>query len=269
MLTQELMGLLGLGILWVNTLLVVLAARTPLAALISGARRKLQRAVVVEGADDGTFAVHVVQQVGRKASDDAGRQAILFHDRGYRSEVAGGVLHVEGGGRVVVDADQAGQIWVPREERLQLSEFPGAEFDDAYRMSQKAKGYARELRSHVREKQTVWFAPATEDANMLVATFDARGWLRARVAMVITFQLGMLSLSALATWLCLYPPIFGPVSTAGGLLGLVHFLLIMQPLGVTVREAALLPHEGIVRGSWAKPDSEGTGVDANLGTTDP
>src|SRR5262245_24231097 len=100
MLTREVMGLLCLAILWVNTLLVVLAAFGPLrehlAVLARIRRHGLRRGRVVRGCEDGVFARHTVAQVGRRASDDADRQAILFHDRDYQSRLFGGAVAIEG-----------------------------------------------------------------------------------------------------------------------------------------------------------------------------
>lgn len=264
MLTLEIMGLLGLAILWVNTLLVVGAALTPLAELLARLARDLRRGEITEGADDGVLAVHVVEQVGRQASDDAARQAILFHDRAYRSELAGGVVTIEGEA-LPIAAGEPVEVWVAPRPKRESRASSAADFDEAYRASRRAKGYARDIQSELREGEPVWLASATEGAPLLLASFDPRGYLRARVAIVIAFQLAMLAISAAVTWLCIYPPVFGTVSTVGGALGLVHYLLVLQPLGVTVREFALLPHQAIVRGSWIKPGSEGEGVTTRLG----
>lgn len=263
MLTFEIMGVLGLAILWVNTLLVVGAALTPLSELWSRLRRAWQPAEILEGAADGVLAEHVVEQIGRKASDDRDRQAILFHDRAYRSELAGGVIDVAGE-KVPLEPGEV-EVWIPQADKIERATHPAADFEEAYRASRRAKGFVREVRSALREGQTVWFAPGEKgSAPVLLASFDPRGWLRGRIALVIVFQVAMIALSAVATYLCLYPPLFGTISKLGGLLGLVHFLLIMQPLGVTVREAALLPHVAVLRQSWVKTGSEGKGVTAQL-----
>jgi hypothetical protein len=264
MLSFEIMGLLGLGILWINTLIVVGAALTPLGELLARARRQLRHGRIVKGADNGVFATHVIEQVGRKASDDGARQAILFHDRAYRSDLAGGVLEIDGE-ELDVASERHAEVWVSIADKREQAASPAADFDEAYRASQRAKGYARDVCSLLSEGQSVWFAAAAADVPVLVASFDPRAWLRARILMVLAFQFAMVAISALVTWLCLFPPVFGTVSTAGGVLGLLHFLLIMQPLGVTVREAALLPNDAILRGSWVKAGSEGSGISADLG----
>jgi hypothetical protein len=262
MLTFEIMGVLALGILWVNTLLVVGAALTPLGELWSRLRRTWRSGEVTEGADDDVLACHVVEQVGRKASDDAARQAILFHDRGYRSEVFGGSIELEDE-TLEIEPDAQAEVWIPAAERRERAESPPGDFDEAYRASRRAKGFQQQVRSPIRAGQPVWVA---EGDVPVLSSFDPRSWLRGRMAMVVAFQLGMIAISALATWMALYPPVIeGTVSKLGGLLGLVHFLLVMQPLGVSVREASLLPHQAIVRGSWVKSGSEGAGVTGDLG----
>ncbi len=268
MLTLELMGLLALGILWVNTLLVAGAALTPLGEMWSRLRRNLRPAEVTAGNDDGVVAAHVIEQVGRKAADDDARQAILFHDCTYRSELAGGALSVDGETIELTSSasKNAIEVWVSPAERKERAEAIG-DFDTAYKAARKAKGYRREVRSTVRVGQQVWFAAGTGDSPPVLATFDPRSFLRGRIAMVFAFQLAMVALSGAATFLALYPPVFGTMSTVGGVLGLVHFLLVMQPLGVTVREACLLPHVAVTRGSWVKTGSEGTGISAEMGSS--
>ncbi len=231
MLTYAIMGALALAILWVNTLLVVGAALTPLSQLLSRLRRPLREGKIEAGHDDGILARHIVEQVGRRASDDAARQAVLFHDRAYRSELAAGVIR---SGEEVLELDsRPAQVWVTLQQKREQANTPG-DFEEAYRASKRAKGYARSVVSTLRSGDSVWFSDTPE---LWLSSFDPRPWLRTRVAMVVGFQLAMTAVSALVTWLCLYPPVFGTISTIGGALGLVHFLLVLQPLGVTVREA--------------------------------
>src|SRR5262245_57472118 len=96
------MGVLALGIVWVNTLLVVAAAWKELQALAARKRRftplrpgeagvGLIQGEIVAGPEPGSaFARHEVEQVGRQAS--GGGPVILFADRGYKGTVLGGTI---------------------------------------------------------------------------------------------------------------------------------------------------------------------------------
>jgi len=54
------------------------------------------------------------------------------------------------------------------------------------------------------------------------------------------------------TALALTPPSFGTVSTVGGALALLFFVLA-QPFGRQLEELSRAPHERILRGEWRKP----------------
>src|SRR2546421_7456735 len=151
MLSRELMGLLGLAILWVNTLLVAGAAlgRWRQIALRLKAMR---RDGVVEGTalGDAPLAWHEVEQVGRKASDDADRKAILFHDRGFGSGVAGGRIDTAAGEVRVLQELERAEVWVARELQTRAAACPSDEvFDAAYAQAAKTRGFERRVRCEV------------------------------------------------------------------------------------------------------------------------
>jgi hypothetical protein len=270
MLTYEIMGLLALGIIWVNTLLLAGAALTPLGDLLGRLRRwrnsGLMRATVVEGAEDGVFARYEVEQTGHKAADDDKRAAIAFHDRAYRSFVYGGRVEVEGEALEVSlpEAGRDGEVWVSAAEKAQDAACPDADaFEVAYRSSRKAKGWRRTVRHDVTVGDEV-FVHLRRDGDRLVApeggpvvcaTFDPRPWCRAKAALVVGFQLLVLVLAGAITYLALYPPLFGTVSTIGGVAGLIYFVTI-QPVGVSVRETTLAPPVAALRGSWLRPEDQ-------------
>jgi hypothetical protein len=265
MLTRELMGWLALGILWINTLLVVGAAFAPMRELLGrlalARRHGVWRGRAIRDANsDDVVAWHAVDQVGRKAADDHGRRAILFHDRGFASGMAGGRIEVDGVelSLPALDDDSC-EVWVERGDQQRVGACPSAErFDDALRAASKAKGFVRELRTELSDGAELWVVAAKsgaelckpEEGKLLVASFDPRPWLRRRVALAFGFQLAMIAIAAVVSWLVLTPPIFGTISTIGGVLGLAFFLLILQPGGVALRDAIRLPSLAFVRGSW-------------------
>lgn len=265
MLTYEIMGLLALGILWVNTLLLAGAAITPLRELLGNLRRwrrdGLITATVVEGAEDGVLARYEVEQTGHKAADDDDRAAIAFHDRAYRSLVFGGRVEVDGELLALEPTDDA-EIWLTTTEKEQAAACPdAAAFDDAYPQARKAKGWRRRVTHDLRPGDAVLVHARRDgdrllppqDAPLLVATHDPRGWCRGKAAVVIGFQLLVLGLASGITYLALYPPLFGTVSTIGGVAGLLYFITI-QAVGVTVRETTLAPPRAGLRGSWLRPE---------------
>jgi hypothetical protein len=263
MLSRDVMGVLCLAILWVNTLLIAGAAAQRVAALL---RRRAEigrpvRGRVVEAAG-GAIAVHRVDQVGRAAADDA---SILFHDRGYAGEATGGTIALDGGGEARVPARSEAEVWLRPDEVARAAACPSAEaFDRALEPARKARGFSRTIAASIGEGATVWVAGVVRgegDARviepppgrpLLLATLDPRALLARKAALAAAFAAGEILLAAACTAVALWPPVFGTVSTVGGALCLGFFLLV-QPAGVAVRDAVLVPARAIVRGRWVRP----------------
>lgn len=272
MLSRELMGILALGILWVNTLLVMGAAWREVAAL--RARGRLLRplppgepgAGLVEGevvsAPGGVFASHEVDQVGRQASDDRDRRAITFSDRAFRGAVMGGAVRA-GEVEIAVPAAPDAEVWVAPATLAACAACPGEEgFASAYDDARKARGFSRTVTAPVACGDRIWIAGearrgedgrmsihAIEGAKLLVSAVDPRAVCARYTRLLALFLIGVPAAAALCTALALYPPHFGLVSTVGGALALAYFLLV-QPAGTAVRDAVLLPHRRFLRGSW-------------------
>jgi hypothetical protein len=251
MLTHEIMGLFALAVLWVNTLLVAGAALGQLRKLMGWLRTlRSLRPAAVKSAPEGVFARFAIEQVGRRAADDDDRPAILFHDRNYHGEVNGGELEIAGE-RITID--RGGEVWVESEALARAAACPSVgAFDEAYSAARKAKGHVRTVEQRLRTGDVVHVAGLEDGAVALVASFDPRPLMRRKATLLAGFAFGMVALSASVTALCLIPPLFGFWSTLGGILGLIHFLLVMQPLGVSARDAARPPSQTALRGSWIK-----------------
>jgi hypothetical protein len=264
MIPYDWMGLFALGILWLNTLLVVGAAFGPLRLLLerrSSAARSLVAACVERGEP---LAYHEVEQVGRRAADDGDRRAILFHDRRFHAEAPGGAVRTSDGESLELPplSPAEVEVWVSAREQARAAGAPSAEgFAAAYRDASKARGFERTVRAEIGAGAAVWIAGAhIEHARLrargggpvIVASFDPRPWIARRIGLVAAFVLGAVVLAAGCTWLALTPPAFGTVSIVGAALGLAFFLLI-QPAGVAVRDAVRLPSVRFVRGRWAEP----------------
>jgi len=289
MLSREVMGLLALGILWVNTLLVVGAAGGELSRLLRLWRfvRPLDLGAPGVGArrgrvdsglgPSGQLAEHRVEQVGRQAADDHDRPAIAFSDRSYAGTCFGGAVEADGA-TLHLEAGLEAEIW-PDPSAMRASAAKVTAFDHAYQQARKAKGYVRTVTSELGAGAHVWVAGdvATRGERrvlqsasvggtrrVVVSAIDPRAWCSRKIALLGVFVLGTLLVAAGATAVALWPPHFGVVSTVGGALCLAYFLLI-QPLGTAVRDAVRPPSRAILRGSWVgstKPDADGALVAA-------
>ncbi len=299
MLSREVMGILALAILWVNTLLVIGAALQELAAIARRRRRYAplgdRRAGVglVEGrvgrgdGPGGALARHLVDQVGRYAADDDDARAIAFTDRSYEGEVLGGSVQV-GEETIAIEAveraapavpGRAGtvEIW-PRAEAVRAAAAcpSSARFSEAYGDARKARGFARTVATPIEEGEPVWIfgelvdgagsrsirpAPGAppDTAALLVASIDPRAVCSRAMALLAAGCIGVLAAAAICTALALWSPPFGLVSTIGGALGLAYFLLV-QPAGTALRDAVRPPSRAELRGHW-KADPRATAID--------
>lgn len=281
MLSRELMGVLALAILWVNTLLVVGAALQEAVRLTrlrgrwggSGLGGRALAGKVVRGeGPGGALAMHRVEQVGRYAADDADRRAILFSDKSYAGEAFAGVVATDGG-EVRVAAGSA-EVWASPEAVREAATCPDGTFAGAYADARKARGYHRTVEVAVRAGAEVWLVGALRDEDgapvlgpgpdgvLRVSSIEPRAVCARKLALVALFVVGVLVAAASCTVLALWPPYFGMVSTIGGALGLAYFLLV-QPAGTALRDAVREPSRTAVRGSWVEGTAEASEARAN------
>jgi hypothetical protein len=275
MLSKELMGLLALAILWVNTLLIAAAAAKEIAALAGWRRRLvalagdegvgLVRARVTAGTGPGgALAVHRVEQLGRAAtSDDHGRRVILFADRSAAGEVFGGAAARDGSGaEILVDAVADAEVWLPPGLLAASGACASDEaFDRAFADAKKARGFARAIEApatgevflfgHLRPLGKGLALGPARPGGLLVATFDPRAWLGRKIALAGLFLVGEVALAAGCTAWALWPPRFGFVSTLGGA-ACLGFFLVAQPAGTALRDAVRLPSRAALRGRWVR-----------------
>lgn len=276
MLTREVMGVVALGVLWVNTLLIAAAAWKQLAALLARRARLrplgagetghgLVRGAVARGdGPDGTFAHHRVKQIGHSAATSPDRRAILFHDSAYDGAIHGGAVTVGGVEIPVAPCAARAEVWLPPAVVARAAgSGSDAELDAAFDASKKAKGYARTVEASIARGDEVWIVgDVVDDAGarrlvpsrehgLLVATFDPRALCAKKALLCAAALVGILGGAALVTFLALVPPAFGTTSIVGGVLGLAFFLLV-QPAGTALRDAVRLPHLAFVRGEWVR-----------------
>jgi hypothetical protein len=261
MLSREMMGVLALGVLWVNTLLIAGAALKELGKLRALAKRLealgLARGRVTKSAGSA-LATFTVEQLGRLTAAEP--PAILFHDRGWKSTIAGGELTTDSGANITIEASPANgdadgdsdgdaEVWI---DDARIAGAAACEdltaFERAAEPARKAKGFARSIVVDVREGATVWAARG------FVATLDPLAWCSKKSLLCVVFVAVELALAAAVTRAALFEPRFGLVSTLGGAAGLAYFLLV-QPAGTWLRDRVRPPSRAFVLGRWARPDA--------------
>lgn len=275
MLSKELMGVLALAILWVNTLLIAAAAWKEIAALTVWRRRLvpvdgdsgvgLVRARVTHGAGPGgALAVQRVEQLGRAAThDEGGRRVIHFADRSAAGEVFGGTVTRDASDvEIAVDAEATAEVWVPATALTASGACASDEaFDRAFADAKKARGFARAVEGaangevylfgQLRPMGKGFALAAAKPGGLLVATFDPRRWIDRKITLAALFIVGDVALAAACTFVALCPPRFGLVSTLGGA-ACLGFFLIAQPAGTALRDAVALPSRAWLRGKWVR-----------------
>ncbi len=274
MLSKEIMGLLALGILWVNTLLIAAAAWQEISRLralgrrllpLSGEGTGLVAGRVVRGNGPGAaIATHRVDQVGRAGAEQKGRRTIVFHDRSHSGEIYGGSVDVQGLGELEIAASEQADVWLSSEARANSAACPSdASFDSAFAEARKARGHSRAVTTAITEGSEVFVygrvtsdgesraLTAGGDAPILIAAFDPRPWISRKVALALFFIVVEIALAGVISWIALRPPVFGTISTIGGALGLAFFLLV-QPAGTWLRDELRPPSRAFVRGRWVR-----------------
>lgn len=269
MLTRELMGALALGVLWVGTLLMLLASAgdvrrwfalwrrmRPLPPDTSGVGMIAARVVA-----NGPLARHTVIQTGRWAAVAEGEpRAILFHDREYRSELLGGSVEVVDGSRRIDIPATGAEVWAPGKPQ---TIDPDLAFEQAYAYSKHVKGFPRALRTELNVGHPVWlvgelradgnrwtFGPSSA-GRLIVSTVDPRALSARKIRLGLLVMLALFLVGAGSTALAVWPPPFGGRSIAGAVLCLAFFLL-MQPIGVWLRDTLRSPASAIVRGTMVE-----------------
>ena len=267
MLSREIMGLVALAVLWVNVLVIVAAAGQRVRGVWAWrrrfvrARRQGQLVVgrVTQGSGpDGTFAVRRVRRVGR-ARTDTRRRIIRLSEHSSVTELLGGVVQLDNGQDLSVQPTADAEIWLGDSELDFRAPSEAAAFDRAYQAASTFKGLRMDSEHAVRTGDRVWIdfsghphrqtpeAPAA--ARWVVATVSPLGWCARRLLMGLGFTLFSVGAALAITRLAIWDPLFGPISTIGGLLGLVYFLGL-QPLGVAFRNATCTPGQQLATGVW-------------------
>lgn len=268
--TREILGVLALAVLWINSLLIFAVALRQ-AANVRAVRSRLVRARgrgelirgEVASAGGEAFALRTISQIGR-AMTVKGPERILFSDGPQSFDVIGGVVETpEGPIEVARAAPGLGEVWTSEAREQEVASRADARaFDAAYKPASTQRGFRREVVIDVRAGDAVWVSgsrsgdrlEATEDKPLLVSLVDPIAWcggrIRAAYAFVATAALLLCGLTTLVLW----PPRFGTLSTIGGALCLAYFILV-QPAGVSLRDRVRVPSRRLVGGLWRRAAS--------------
>lgn len=238
------MGVLALGVLWLNTLLIAAAAlktRGELGVLLASIAGRSRKGTVISGrGPNGALITRTVHQVGR-AMTVSGPDRILFTES--RSEVALFGGEVAFGAERITLSGKAPLLWLDPKKKAARAL---TDFGPAFQQASSNRGLETTALLSVGAGETVWLIPGE-----LLSTIDPEAALETRRLSLLGFAVIAVLLCAGITAIALTPPIFGTISTIGGALGLAFFLLV-QPAGVKVRNWARLPHEQPVSDLWQR-----------------
>ena len=255
-LPYEWLGALALGILWVNALLIAAAAMHQRAALgalrhrLVEARRagRLVSGVVEHGrGPEGALAVRRVEQMGR-AMTVSGPDRILFTERSARGELFGGSVRTDAGEVIELEPrlDEV-EVWVAKGAPAQRAE---RDFESAWSRASTHKGFVSALEQPVVPGARVWLERG--GGGVMVATIDPVADCTRKRELLGAFAVGVVVSCGVVSLVACWPPVFGTISTLGGVLGVAYFLAV-QPLGTMVRDLARPARDQPVGGIWQRP----------------
>jgi hypothetical protein len=250
------MGMLALGIFWVNTLLIAAATLKERAKLV--ARRmalgSVSRGKILRGdGPRGVLATFEVMQRGRLTAADP--PSILFSQRALRHTVSGGCLALEDGSEVGIRPSENGEVWVDDATFRVAASCPSdVAFERAAIDARKADGFVRTVIVELTAGRDVFAARG--EASLLVATMDPRVWLARRMRLAHAFVVAEIVVAGACSATALHSPRFGTLSTLGGAASLAFFLIV-QPLGTLVRDTLVPPSRARRTTTWARPQRAG------------
>jgi hypothetical protein len=248
-LSNETMGAFCLGVVWLNTLLIVahvLQAWRGLGRERAALAQARAAGELVEVNAAEPVGEVVVRQVGR-AITSGGPETILFTDAERRAKIAGGEVEA-GGDRITLEPTDACEVWTLDAAGVRSPDT----FAEAYQAASTNKGLTAELRMPVRGR--LWVRGRREGDRVrcsLVSDREPIALLGADRAKALAFVVLALAVLGGCTALALVRPLFSGWSTLGGMT-LVGYFLAVQPLAVALRESIALPSARLVGGRWTR-----------------
>lgn len=245
-LSRELLGAIALGFFWIHMLLIAGSAWLDFRALGRLRRAPIRAGVVRAGRGPaGALGRNVVEQIGRSKGDGV----IHFSDTGHRSELFGGVVELDDGRELELDATADVAIWPATERRLQAAAAESTErIAAAQGEARRARGWPRKVEVAIAPGDRV-FVVDGERGPSIVAAVDPRRWLARKRWLIVGFVIAELALAGACTTAILWPPLFDWLSMLGAAAALGLFLGA-QPIGVAVADAVRTPDRAYLRGRW-------------------
>jgi hypothetical protein len=250
-LPYEWLGIFALGAIVINTWLIVISAwkRRQLLGEIRKSWADAKQGTVEHGdGPHGILARRSVSQIGR-ALTVRGPDRIEYTDTCSESEFFGGTISRPNAEPITLAPASDVELWLadanpPRDD----------DFEDAWTCASTNKGFATRVTLSVGPGTRIWMC--RDEDNLRIATLDPLAFCDRMRRILALFCVGSLLTLTLVAVLACTPPVFGSVSTLGAALGVAFFLLI-QPLGVAVRDFTLLPPYRQVGGMQARPAANG------------
>jgi len=252
---REVMAALCLGIVWVNTGLIVAHGLGDFRRLAQLRRRLAGTVGDFTGPPEAGPALRIVQ-AGRSKGDGA----IHFHDRRTEPSRVPSGLATMSKGEFEIDASPDGVwVWPTREQLLAKARCTGQqEFDQLARTALHARGAERTLEVDLGSRCKVAggyldgnVLRADRDRPLVFSADDPRATLFGLELLVVCVLLAIVTVAGLLTALCFVGPAFG-LASALAALGLFGYFLLVQPVGVWLSESVRLPHELRRGGSWVR-----------------
>jgi hypothetical protein len=263
---REIMGAIGLAIVWVNTGLIVAHGARELAGLRALLVRLVPLRPGVFGIAQGTFEAvpgrtgptYRLTQTAHRGRDGK----IYFHDHRAESVFESGTVVTDTG---TLSVEAGAEVWVwPDRNLLALRQKPDdlEEFEEFLESARRASGATRKIELSIKQGDTIYVAGTLSpegthlegslEAPLLISATDPRRWLRHTVWRNVAMVAAALALGMALTALCFWPPVFGLVSQLGAF-GLFIYFLLVQPFGLSLTRRNYLPHQAEVHGIWTKP----------------
>lgn len=249
-LSRELIGAVALAFFWIHVLLIAASACKDARALGRLGRGRVRSGIVRAGkGPGGALACNTVEQIGRSKGDGV----VHFSDAAHRSELFGGVVELDDGSELALEAATDVAVWPTAQRRLDVAAPKSAEIVAAAASeARRARGYSRSVSVTIGEGERVFLLePLATEGNhkLVVATVDPRRWIAGKRWLIAGFIAADLALAGACTVAILWPPLFDLLSMVGAAAALGLFLGV-QPVGVAVQDAVRTPDRAYLRGRW-------------------
>lgn len=267
------MGLFGLSIVTINTVLITadLAGWAQVLARFRRETRPENRRLArgtLTGTPEGAPRLDLVL-----VAHSRGSGKIFFHGRDPEAVVPPGLTMRSEASSADVSLDPGAEPWVwPAEASFTraLACPDRRTFDEIAPGAERAKGLERALSVELETSAPVFiFGSASGDSfraaptsldpsgtpHLIISAFDPRAWAGRQLRLIFGSIAVIWAVFAALIAVCFQGVPFGLTSQLGAL-GLFLFFLLVQPLGVAIRERTALPHRVPRNPLWTRSGLE-------------